>query len=268
LGEKNPQAPEEIMSKPFAMLLCAVMAASAAPAPQQNRAPGSSPDDPQPRVVDPGREGQPPSDAVVLFDGRDLGQWTSRDGSPLRWVVKDGVIVSASVHAESGKTQDLVTRDKFGSVQIHLEFSIPSMPEMKGQARGNSGVYLQSRYEIQILDSFRNPTYPNGSCAALYGRFPPLVNASRPPEQWQTYDIVFHAPRCAADGTFAEPGWLTLLHNGVLAQDHVPVTGSRVCSPEPGPLMLQDHYHPDAPNTPMKFRNVWLRSLEGGAPGK
>ena len=126
------------MSKRFPMLLGAlILALPAAPA-QQNRAPGSSPDDPQPRVVDPGKPGQPPSDAVVLFDGRDLGKWTSRDGSALRWVVKDGVILSTSVHAESGRTQDLVTRDRFGGAQIHLEFSIPSMPAMKSQAWGNS----------------------------------------------------------------------------------------------------------------------------------
>jgi hypothetical protein len=232
-----------------------------AQAPPQTRAPGSSENDPQPRVVDPGTPGQAPSDAVVLFDGRDLSQWASRDGAPLRWVVKDGAIVSGSVHSESGKTQDLITKERFGSAQIHVEYAVPSMPQMKGQARGNSGVYLQGRFEIQVLDSYRNPTYPNGSSAALYGRFAPLVNASRPPEEWQSYDIVFHAPQCAADGKFAEPGTLTLLHNGVLVQDHVPVTG-RACNAEPGPLLLQDHYHPDAPNTPIKFRNIWIRRLD------
>jgi len=249
------------LNQSFLILFGAIAAALFAQTSGQLRVPGSSPDDPQPRVVTPGSPGQPPSDAVVLFDGADLAKWTSRDGSPLRWVVKDGAILSTSVHKESGKTQDLVTREKFGAAQIHLEFSIPSMPGMKGQARGNSGVYLQGRYEIQILDSYQNPTYPNGSCAALYGRFAPLVNASRPPEEWQSYDIVFHPPKCVPDGTLAEAGTLTLLHNGVLVQDHVPVTG-RTCNAEPGPLLLQDHYHPDAPNTPMKFRNIWLRTLE------
>jgi hypothetical protein len=232
---------------------------------QQNRPPGSSPNDPQPKVVDPGKPGQAPSDAVVLFDGRDLSKWTSRDGAALRWAVKDGVIVSTSVAAGSGKTQDLVTKDGFGSAQIHLEFAIPSMPNQKDQARGNSGVYLQGRYEIQVLDSFQNPTYPNGSAGALYGRSAPLVNPSRPPEAWQSYDIVFHAPKCTPEGKFARPGSLTLLFNGVLVQDHTPVTGSRTCNPEPGPLLLQDHYHPDAPNTPIRFRNIWLRPLEDRA---
>ncbi|MCC7174234.1 MAG: DUF1080 domain-containing protein [Bryobacterales bacterium] len=234
----------------------------AAQAPEQKRAPGSSPDDPQPRVVTPGKAGQPPSDAIVLFDGKDLSQWTSRDGAALRWVVKDGAILSTSVTKESGKSQDLITKQRFGSAQLHLEFSIPNMPGHKGQAKGNSGVYLQSRYEIQVLDSYNNPTYPNGSAGALYGRSSPLVNPSLPPEQWQTYDIVFHAPKCTPDGKFAEPGSLTLFFNGVLVQDHTPVTGSRACNPEPGPLLLQDHYHPEAPNTPIRFRNIWLRPLE------
>ena len=228
----------------------------------QPRAPGSRRDDPQPRAVDPGPPGGPPSDAIVLFDGKDLSQWTSRDGAPLRWRVEGGAIVSGSVTKEPGKTQDLISKQRFGSAQIHVEFAVPYMPNQKDQARGNSGVYLQGRYEIQILDSYNNPTYPNGSCAALYGRFPPLVNASRPPEQWQTYDIIFHPPKCAEDGKFAQPGTLTLLHNGVLVQDHVPVVSTRACNPEPGPLLLQDHYHPDAPNTPIRFRNIWVRPLE------
>jgi len=225
------------------------------------RAPGSRREDPQPPVVDPGPPGGPPSDAVVLFDGKDLSKWTSRDGTPLRWRVEDGAIVSGSVTKEAGKTQDLISRQTFGSAQIHVEFAVPYMPDQHDQARGNSGVYLQGRYEIQVLDSFENPTYPNGSAGALYGRFSPLVNASRRPKEWQTYDIVFHAPKCTEDGRFAEPGTLTLLYNGVLVQDHVPVTGSRACNPEPGPLLLQDHYHPEAPNTPIRFRNIWVRPL-------
>jgi hypothetical protein len=236
-----------------------------ASAQQQNRPPGSSPNDPQPKVVDPGKPGQAPSDAVVLFDGRDLSKWTSRDGAALRWTVKDGAILSTSVAKESAKTQDLVTKESFGSAQIHVEFAIPSMPNQKDQARGNSGVYLQSRYEIQVLDSYQNPTYPNGSAGALYGRSAPLVNSSRPPEQWQSYDIVFHAPKCTPEGKFARAGTLTLLFNGVLVQDQTPVTGSRTCNPAPGPLLLQDHYHPDAPNTPIRFRNIWIRPLQDQA---
>jgi hypothetical protein len=163
-------------------------------------------------------------------------------------------------------TGDIFTKRKIGSAQIHVEFATPLMPDAKSQARGNSGVYLQGRYEVQVLDSFQNPTYANGSCGALYGQYAPLVNACRPPEQWQSYDIIFHAPACSADGTVTAPGTLTLLHNGVLVQDHViikDVTGgaqkSSVC--EPGPLRLQDHYHPDVKETFMRFRNIWYRPL-------
>lgn len=214
--------------------------------------------EPQPRLVDPG---PPPSDAIVLFDGRSMAEWVHRDGRPAGWPVKDGAMV-----CNSG-TGDIFTRRKLGSVQIHLEFATPYMPKAHDQARGNSGVYLQSRYEIQILDSYRNPTYPNGSCAALYGQSAPLANASRPPQQWQAYDIVFHAPKCDAAGKVTQPGTLTLLHNGVLVQNHVqirvPTAGSErgnLCAP--APLMLQDHYHPDVKETPMRFRNIWYRPLE------
>ena len=217
--------------------------------------------EPQPRVVDPGKRGAPPSDAIVLFDGKDMNEWTSEDGRPAAWPVSDGVMT-----CKSG-TGDIYTKRKFGSAQIHVEFATPSMPNATSQARGNSGVYLQGRYEVQVLDSFDNPTYPNGSCGALYGKSAPLVNACRPPEQWQTYDIIFHAPACAADGTVTAPGTLTLLHNGVLVQDHVPINGvsggaqkGSIC--EPGPLRLQDHFHPDVKETFMRFRNIWYRPLD------
>ena len=130
----------------------------------------------------------------------------------------------------------------------------------KGQARGNSGVKIQTRYEVQILDSYGNATYPQGSNAALYGFFPPLVNASRPPQDWQSFDIVFHAPKCA-EGKLAEPGRLTLMHNGVLVQDHVPVVPRKGCDASPGSLLLQDHQHPAVAETPMRFRNIWVREL-------
>ena len=214
--------------------------------------------EPQPRVVNPG---PPPSDAVVLFDGKDASAWVHRNGRPAAWPIKDGALTCAS------GTGDIYSRPKLGSAQIHVEFAIPLMPNAHDQARGNSGVYIQGRYEIQVLDSYQNPTYANGSCAALYGQFAPLVNASRPPEQWQTYDIVFHAPKCGPDGKVASPGTLTLLHNGVLVQDHVTVKGPTagsgrgdVC--EPAPLMLQDHHHPDVKETFMRFRNIWYRPLE------
>jgi hypothetical protein len=219
--------------------------------------------DPQPPVIDPGSTTRAPSDAIVLFDGKDLSQWNTADGKLTGWALQDGVILTTA-HREGPderKSWDLLSKRKFGSAQIHVEYNIPSMPTATGQARGNSGVKLQGRYEIQVLDSFNNLTYPQGSNAALYGYFPPLVNASRPPEQWQSYDIVFHAPRCDAQGKLAEPGRLTLLHNNVLVQDSVPVVPQKGCPAELGPLLLQDHYHPAVTGTPMKFRNIWVRPL-------
>jgi len=211
----------------------------------------------EPRAVAPG---PPPSDAVVLFDGKSLAEWVFHDGRQATWPVKDGAMVSSS---GSG---DIYSRRRLGSVQIHLEFATPNMPNARDQARGNSGVYIQGLYEIQILDSYRNPTYAVGSCAAVYGQYAPLVNVARPPGEWQTYDIIFRAPACT-EGKVTQPGSLTLLHNGVLVQDHVRLSrptaghsGRDVCAP--GPLMLQDHYHPDVKETPMRFRNIWYRPLE------
>jgi hypothetical protein len=219
--------------------------------------------DPQPPVVDPGSATKAPSDAIVLFDGKDLSEWETSDGKGTGWIVQDGVILTTALRSspEQRRSINLLSKRKFGSAQMHLEYNIPLMAEATGQARGNSGVYLQGRYEIQVLDSVQNPTYPQGSNAALYGFFPPSVNASRPPEQWQSFDIVFHAPKCDAQGKLAEPGRLTLLHNGVLVQDHVPVVPRKGCPADPGPLLLQDHYHPKVTQTPMKFRNIWVRPL-------
>ncbi len=216
---------------------------------------------PQPTVVIPPESccGAPPSDAVVLFDGKDASQWVHKDGSPEKWPVQNGALVC---NTSAG---DIFSKQKLGSAQIHVEFAIPYMPQQHDQARGNSGVYLQSRYEIQVLDSYQNPTYADGSGGALYGQYPPLVNASRKPEQWQTYDIVFHAPKCT-DGKVTAPGTLTLFQNGVLIQDHVNIKGptpealdKNVC--EPGSLRLQAHHHPDAKTTFMRFRNIWYRPL-------
>jgi len=218
-------------------------------------------DGPQPRVVDPGMPGQPPSDAIVLFNGQNLNEWQHKDGRPAQWPIENGAVV-----CKSG-TGDIYSKRKISNAQIHLEFSTPLMPQAKSQARGNSGVYLQGRYEIQILDSYQSATYANGSCGALYGQYAPLVNVCRPPEQWQTYDIVFHAPKCGADGKISEPGTVTVLHNGVLVQDHVTIKGittlgDKTNECEPGPLRLQDHHHPDVKETFMRFRNIWYRPLE------
>ena len=222
---------------------------------------------PQPTVVDPGGPGKAPSDAVVLFNGRDNSGWTTLDEKPSKCTVTDGVMICRTGAGDTKSTE------KFRDAQIHVEFNLPYEPEMRGQGRANSGVLLQNRYEIQILDSYQNETYANGSCGALYGQSAPLVNVCRPPGEWQSYDIVFHAPHCAADGTVETPGSLTMLHNGVLIQDHVPVRG-RKCVADPGPLVLQDHSQyvgrkigtasgvsEGAPDTIVKFRNIWMRRL-------
>jgi hypothetical protein len=219
------------------------------------------PIDQQPRVVAPGTApGQPSSDAIVLFDGKTAAEWVYRDGRSSQWPVVDGALVSKS------GTGNIYTRHKFGSAQIHVEFATPDMPHAQGQARANSGVYLQGRYEIQILDSFNNPTYANGSAGALYGQYAPLVNVSRPPKEWQYYDIIFHAPKCGPEKQIATPGTVTVLYNGVLVQDHVTIHGRTTSSDdtdpcEDGPLMLQDHYHPDVKETFMQFRNIWIRPV-------
>lgn len=219
-----------------------------------------------PRVVDPG---PPPSDAVVLFDGRDLSHWTRDDGSPARCKVQDGAMICTTGDG------NIVSKEKFRDAQLHLEFAVPNMPDQTGQARGNSGVYLQGRYEIQVLDSYRSDTYPNGMCGALYGQAVPLVNPCRPPEQWQSYDIIFHAPVCGPDGELRRRGTVTVLHNGVLTLDHVTIQNTfRGCGPDrlgdPGPLLLQDHNYEHAPQTVMRFRNIWFRPLEkpAGVPAQ
>jgi hypothetical protein len=215
---------------------------------------------PQPPAVDPGTPGEPPSDAVVLFDGSGLSEWIHKDGTPAAWAVEDGQIV-----CKTG-TGDIYTKRKFLSAQIHVEFATPNQRDAKGQARGNSGVYVQGRYEIQVLDSYRNPTYAHGSAGSVYGQSPPAVNASRPPEQWQAYDIIFRAPKCY-DTHFVAPGRVTILHNGVVIQNDTELEGPTpgglggdVC--EPGPLLLQDHIHPDVEETALRFRNIWVRPLD------
>jgi hypothetical protein len=204
----------------------------------------------EPKVIEPG---PPPSDAIVLFDGRDLSQWKAENGSAPGWVVRDG-------YMEVNRTGSIVTKEQFGDVQLHVEWATPSKVEGEGQGRGNSGVYLQGRYEIQVLDSYNNKTYPDGQAGAFYGNFAPLVNASRKPGEWQTYDIIFQAPKPGADGKTVEPGYFTVLHNGVLVQNHVPVKTSTTAAAfsgatAKGPLILQDH------GNPVRFRNIWIRPL-------
>jgi hypothetical protein len=211
-----------------------------------------------PRVVAPGTPGQgfgPPSDAVVLFGGKNLDAWTKTDGTAAGWTVEDGAMVVR------GGAGSIVTKEKFGDVQLHLEFATPAAVEGEGQGRGNSGVYLQGRYEVQVLDSYKNETYPDGQCGAIYKQHPPLVNACRGPGEWQTYDIVFRGPRFDEGGKKVKNATLTVLHNGVLVHDHAEVTsptGAAMNAAEggDGPIYLQDH------GNPVRYRNVWVRRLE------
>jgi len=212
---------------------------------------------PVPRVVTPGTGTAPPSDAIVLFDGKDLSRWQHMDGGPAKWDVSDGAFTVVK------GTGDLRTRQAFGDCQLHLEFRTPLPVQGEGQDRGNSGVFLQGRYEVQILDSYNNRTYSNGQAASIYKQHIPLVNASRKPGEWQTYDVFFQAPRFSDSGNVLKPAYITVIHNGVLVQDHVEVIGATVFIGQPRyqkhnprePLVLQDH------GNPVSFRNIWLREL-------
>ena len=211
---------------------------------------------PAPPIVTPGIGGAPPSDAVVLFDGKNLANWAGKDGGA-KWLVKNGAFTVVK------GTGDIWTKQAFGDVQLHIEWRTPKKIEGEGQGRGNSGVFLQERYEVQILDSYDNPTYANGQAGSIYKQFIPLVNASRKPGEWQAYDIIFIAPRFTADSTLAMPAKMTVFHNGVLIQNQVELQGETVYIGKPGytfhaekePLRLQDH------GCPVSFRNIWLREL-------
>ena len=226
------------------------------------------PDRPYPLEVIPGaRMGDPPSDAIVLFDGKDLSHWHNTDdhkvtGNPVqpKWRIVDGDL--EVVHGSG----DLFSNEKFGDCQLHIEWREPKGITGKGQERGNSGVFLMSRYEIQVLDSYRAATYADGQAGAIYGQWPPLVNPMRPPGQWQSYDVVFTAPKFE-DGKVVVPAYETIFFNGVLIHNHQKlngVTGHRGVFPyEPHgpeePLALQDH----PSSRPVRFRNIWVRRLKG-----
>ena len=222
------------------------------------------PDRPVPPVIDAGTPstqdspGRAPTDAVVLFDGKDLSKWAHKDGSPAKWKVENGYAEVVT------KTGYIHTREAFGDCQLHVEFAEPVPPKGESQERGNSGVFLMGLYEIQVLDSYKNKTYADGQASAVYGQYPPLVNASRPPGQWQTYDIVFHGPHFNKDGKVLRPARVTVFHNGVLVQDNVELTGPTGHGKRPPytphaeklPLALQDH------DNPVRFRNIWIRKLK------
>jgi hypothetical protein len=200
----------------------------------------------------------PPSNAVVVFNGKDVSNWTKRDGSPAVWPVEDGVMTSHG--------GDIMTQETFLDFYLHLEFRCPDMPEAKGQAKGNSGVYLAGRYEVQVLDSYGWEVPGKGDCGAVYNQFAPLVNACKRPLEWQSYDVIFRAARLDESGNVHDRVRLTVLHNGIVIQNNVElpgVTGGAIDGKEgvPGPLLLQDH------GDLVQYRNVWIVALPlKGAP--
>jgi hypothetical protein len=211
---------------------------------------------PQPRAVDPGGPGKAPSDAVVLFDGKDLSKWKAAKGGAAPWKVENGYFEVVK------GTGGIETVAAYGDGQLHIEWMAPSPAVGEGQDRGNSGVFF-GPYEVQVLDSYNSKTYPDGQAAALYGQYPPLVNATRPPGEWQTYDIIFHGARFDASGKVTRPTRITVIHNGVVVQDNQELMGPTThkarppyqAHPEKLALALQDHAHP------VRFRNVWFREL-------
>jgi hypothetical protein len=223
-------------------------------------------DRPRPRVITPGSVyGAPPSDAIVLFGGKDLSKWEQRGKgadrakmAPAAWKVENGYVEAAT------GTGDLFTKEKFGDCQLHIEWAAPSEIDGTSQWRGNSGVLFMSRYEIQVLDTYNNPTYADGGAGSIYGQWPPLVNPGRKPGEWQTYDIVFEAPKFEGE-KLVKPVYFTIFFNGVVVQNRKEAIG-RMAHRQVGtyaphapeePLMLQDH------DTPVRFRNIWIRRLRG-----
>jgi hypothetical protein len=253
------------------MLLCSLVLAASAAHSQDASVPAKPADteqwEPVPLNVTPGEKGgAAPSDAIVLFDGKNLDQWVMAiDHSPARWRVEHGEMV---VDKAVGNIE---TKRLFKNYQLHLEYKIPANITGEGQARGNSGVFLASTgpadqgYEVQILDSFENKTYVNGQAASIYKQSPPLVNASGKPGQWQTYDVVWTAPVFHADGTLDTPAYVTVFHNGVLVQNHFSLVGETLYIGKPvykkydrAAIKLQSHHDPSAP---ISFRNIWARDL-------
>lgn len=208
---------------------------------------------PEPPIVTPGaKNSDPPSDAVVLFDGTDLSQWKNGDA----WPVKDGI-------AYAGKGF-IVSKAKFGDCQVHVEWSAPTPPEGEGQGRGNSGIFFMGKYEIQVLDSYQSKTYFEGQAGAIYKQTPPMVNAMRPPGEWNTYDIFWTRPRFKDDGSLESPAYMTAMHNGVLILNHFELLGDTPYVRPPQynkhadrlPISIQDH------GNPVRFRNIWVREMK------
>jgi len=208
-------------------------------------------------VVTPGAaDSKAPSDAVVLFDGTNLNEWVSTQGGNAAWTLANGAMTV------KGGAGSIKSRKLFGDIQLHLEWRTPNEVKSDGQERGNSGVYLQERYEVQVLDSYENKTYANGQAGSIYKQQAPMVNASRKPGEWQSYDIVYTAPRFSEKRTVVEPAYLTVFHNGILIHNHVALQGSSTNNGMPlyevhgkASILLQDHSYP------VSFRNIWVREL-------
>lgn len=227
------------------------------------------PDRPQPRVITPGatfsQNASAPSDAEVLFDGKDLAKWQNAKGEDPAWRIRDGCLETP------GRGVSLRTRDKWADFQLHVEWATPNPPKGAGQGQGNSGILINGMYEVQVLDSYKSKTYPDGQAGAIYGQAPPLVNASKAPGDWQTYDILFESPRWSANGELIKKACITVLHNGVVIQNRYELIGmtdgihpdqpwkslSKYPAPHPPEVFigLQDH------GDPLRYRNIWIRRL-------
>lgn len=212
--------------------------------------------EPVPVKITPGENNAPPSDAIILFDGKDLNEWTNGSGGIPEWVVENGAVTVKP------RTGTIKSKQKFGDFQLHIEWRAPSEVKGEGQGRGNSGIFMMERYELQVLDSYESKTYPNGQAGSLYKQGIPLVNACKAPGEWQTYDVIFMAPVFTEKGTLKSPAKITVLHNGVLIQNNFELRGpteyNRIPMYEPhgkGSLVLQDH------GDLVSFRNIWVREL-------
>ena len=212
--------------------------------------------EPEPSVVTPGAAQGAPSDAIILFDGTDFSNWEGARGGEVKWNLEEGAMI-----VQKG-TGEIRTKQSFGDCQLHIEWRTPSEVAGNSQGRGNSGIFLQNTYELQVLDSYNNRTYSNGQAGSIYKQYIPLVNACRPPGEWQTYDIIYEAPIFHEDGSLARPAFITVLQNGVLIQNHVMIRGhtDHIGLPkytEHGklPIKLQDH------GNPVSYRNIWIREL-------
>lgn len=216
---------------------------------------------PIPNVVTPGSGLNPPDDAVILFGGKDMSAWEIPENT--EWIVQDGIVTIAPSGERQSKPVWIFSKKQFGDIQLHVEWRAPAKIEGEGQRRGNSGIFLPGNYEVQVLDSYRNPTYVNGQCASIYKQEPPLVNACRKPGEWQTYDIIFKAPRFFRDGRLKSAARVTVIHNGILVQNHVKIKGRTtfigypkyIAHPIKQPVGLQDH------GDAVSYRNIWLREL-------